>query len=294
MPNAGAIKPTDFTLDALHQKLGTPDQALVDAIVDEETREEFIALGSQIASRHILSDAPRIYGVAYAFLSTATEAQRDKIDVSQDLVAVGVHLARELTELNNGTRKAGEEADAGRSQAEREAAAAFAEGLGLRTRTVKLLKGIAGRDANERKRVDDRTGTAENAEALAQGLEAQAALLRELLAHESDKIAKRLALYGATEARAKKLDDAAARVRATAKAADARSVAKVRQLEIDFMDGVNLHVLGELIHAFEAAHDMDASIPRLVPIATRRLLARHGARRAAEVAPEAPPAGDTA
>lgn len=283
-----AAQPIELSLEELQIKLGKPDPALVAAISDEETREEFIALGSQIASRHILSDAPRIYGVAYAFLSTATVAQRETIDVSLDLLAVGVFLALDLRALNAGTRKANDDAEAERSQADREAAAAFTDGLALRTRTVKLLKGIAGRGANDRKRVDDQTGTAETAESLAQGLDAQASLLREFLGHSNDKIAVRVALYGANEARALKLEEAAKRIRETASAADARSVTKVRQLEIDFKDGVNLHVLGELIHAFEAAHDMDASIPRLVPIATRRMLARHTARKASEPAPSAP------
>jgi hypothetical protein len=284
-----ATQPIELSLEELQIKLGKPNPSLVAAIGDEETREEFVALGSQIASRHILSDAPRIYGVAYAFLSNATIAQRDTIDVSVDLLAVGVFLALELRALNAGTRKANDDDDAERSQAEREAASSFSDGLALRTRTVKLLKGIAGRGANDRKRVDDQTGTAETAESLAQGLEAQAALLREFLGHSQNKIAVRVALYGANEARARKLEEAAKRIRTSASAADARSVTKVRQLEIDFMDGVNLHVLGELIHAFEAAHDMDASIPRLVPIATRRLLARHTNRSAPKPAPEPAP-----
>jgi hypothetical protein len=284
-----ATPPIELTLEALQDKLGKPDPTLVEAIRDEETREEFVALGSQIASRHILSDAPRIYGVAYAFFSSATDAQRETIDASQDLIAVGVFLALELRALNAGTRKANDGADTERSQAEREAAAAFTDGRALRTRTVKLLKGIAGRSAKDRKRVDDQTGTAENAESLAQGLEAQATLLREFIGHTQDKIAARVALFGANEARALKLEEAATRIRDTSSAADTRSVSKVRQLEIDFMDGVNLHVLGELIHAFEAAHDMDASIPRLVPIATRRMLARHTIRNASEPAPNAPP-----
>jgi hypothetical protein len=85
------------------------------------------------------------------------------------------------------------------------------------------------------------------------------------------------------------IGEVVAHIRETAREADARSVSKVRQLEVDFMDGVKLHVLGELIHAFEAAHDMDASIPRLVPIATRRLLARHRARKAPEETPAPKP-----
>ncbi|MFS8066898.1 MAG: hypothetical protein ACMG6S_11055 [Byssovorax sp.] len=293
MPKPIASTATSFSLDDLHAKVGAPDPAFVKAIVDEETREEFIALGSQIASRHILSDAPRIYGIAYEFLSSASEAQLDSIDISLELVSVGAHLAIDLRTLTNKVRKTDEAGEAERSEAERAAATAFTSALGLRTRTVRLLKGIAGRSSDLRKRVDDRTGTAETAEALAQGLEAQATLMREFLTHKKDTIATRAKLYRMTEARAVKLDEAALAAGETAAAAAARSVARVRQLEIDFLDGVNLHVLGEVIHAFEGAHDMDASIPRLVPIATRRLLAKHGGRKSAAggEAPAAAPEG---
>jgi len=288
MPKAPNVVSTSLGLDDLHAKFGAPDAAFVKAIVDEETREEFIALGIQIASRHILSDAPRIYGIAYEFLNSASETQLDNVDLSLELISVGVHLAIELRTLTNKVRQTDDAGEAERSDAEHEAATAFTSGLGLRTRTVRLLKGVAGRGATQRKRVDDRTGTAETAEALAQGLEAQATLMRELLTHKKDALAVRAKLYRMTEARAVKLDEAAQAVRETAKAADARSVARVRQLEIDFLDGVNLHVLGEVIHAFEGAHDMDASIPRLVPIATRRLLAKHGARKGAAADAEEP------
>lgn len=46
------------------------------------------------------------------------------------------------------------------------------------------------------------------------------------------------------------------------------------QGEIDFLDGVNLHLLSMVIAAFEAAHDVDGTIPRLTPIATRRALGK--------------------
>lgn len=280
MPKPVSAASTFLSLDDLHAKLGAPDEAHRKAIVDEETREEFIALGVQIASRHILSDAPRIYGVAYEFLRTATAAQRASLDVSLDLIAVGVHLTIQLRDLTNKVRKTDDAGEAALRAAEREAASAFAAGLGLRTRTVRLLKGIAGRSPELRARVDDCTGTAETAEALAQGLEAQAELMRELLAQKKEDIAVRAKLYCMDEERAVKLDDAAEAIRKTAAAADARSVLKVRQLEIDFLDGVNIHVLGEVINAFEGAHDMDASIPRLVPIAARRLLGKHSGRKA--------------
>ncbi|MFO0659793.1 MAG: hypothetical protein U0165_08185 [Polyangiaceae bacterium] len=135
----------------------------------------------------ILSDAPRIYGIAYQFLTSASEKQLDGIDISLELISVGVHLAIELRTLTNKSRKSDDAGAAERADAERAASTAFTSALALRTQTVRLLKGIAGRSAELRKRVDERTGTAETAEALAQGLEAQAKLMREFLSPQEGR-----------------------------------------------------------------------------------------------------------
>ena len=47
---------------------------------------------------------------------------------------------------------------------------------------------------------------------------------------------------------------------------------------LDAEDGANLLLLGHIVQVFEAAHDLDPTIPRLVPIATRRLLAPYSSR----------------
>lgn len=246
--------------------------------MDAESRDAFIEAGSTIASRHVLSDAPRILGTAYQFLTTAGADLVGRVDASLELVAVGVSKALELRALLANTHRTQSSDGVEMATAEKTARAAFEQAILLRDQTETLLRALAGRAEVLRSRIGDTAGTAETAEALAQGLEALAKQLRVFLADKTPALVQRVKLFKASEARAKLLDQTAALVRSTAQAADARAAAKVRQLEIDCLDGENLHILGELIRAFEAAHDAHAGIPRLIPIATRRLLGKRPKR----------------
>ena len=76
------------------------------------------------------------------------------------------------------------------------------------------------------------------------------------------------------------------------KAANVRPAGqKVTQGDLDRSDGVNIHLLTLIIRAFENGHEQDPTIPRLVPIATRRLFTRTAKKRGegaeAEEEPEA-------
>jgi hypothetical protein len=139
-----------------------------------------------------------------------------------------------------------------------------------------------------RKEVDDAAGTAETPASLGRGLGALAALTRKLIAHKRDAIAARAKAARLSEDYAKQLEAAAEEVLAADQAASApRTAARINQGNLDRADGVNLHLLGEIIHTFDAAHELDPSVPRLVPIATRRLLGSDKRKKAA--APTAPP-----
>ncbi|HLM74359.1 MAG TPA: hypothetical protein VK459_16755, partial [Polyangiaceae bacterium] len=43
---------------------------------------------------------------------------------------------------------------------------------------------------------------------------------------------------------------------------------------LDRADGINVLLLGQLIRAFDGAHNINPTVPRLVPISTRRLFNR--------------------
>ena len=53
---------------------------------------------------------------------------------------------------------------------------------------------------------------------------------------------------------------------------------KPTQRALDLRDGVNLLLLNQILHAFDAAHDRGASIARLVPSSTRRVPGRRAAK----------------
>ena len=52
--------------------------------------------------------------------------------------------------------------------------------------------------------------------------------------------------------------------------------ARVSQVQLDRQDGLCLLLLERLMRAFERGHDLDPTIPRLVPLSTRSVIGRAG------------------
>jgi hypothetical protein len=81
----------------------------------------------------------------------------------------------------------------------------------------------------------------------------------------------------------------AAAVRSTTLEASARPSGKrATQGRLDKKDGEAFHLLDAIVDAFEKAHDIDPTIPRLVPISLRRHFSGHARKVAAPAAAEAP------
>ncbi len=275
------------TLDQIANALPKAQTPLLDAIVANESREALIARGAEIKSSRILTDGARIYGLAYAVWSKATSEQKDAlVGFSPDLLALGVDRALALQALTSDSGDA-EHVDAATVE-ERAVTArlAFARGLSRRNHAVRVLRNVVGRDATLRARVDAATGKAANANALGAGLERLATLGRELLSSADPILKAGVQLARLDDVYLARLDSFAAEVKRTAQAARVRATAaRAAQGEIDFLDGVNLDLLERVINAFEGAHAIDPSIPRLVPIATRRLLGKRR-RKVEEASPE--------
>ena len=90
----------------------------------------------------------------------------------------------------------------------------------------------------------------------------------------------RLALAALDRPFADELAQASERVRAADEASLNRPAeTALSQGELDYLDGMCLTLLGQLIRAFDSGHAIDPRIPRLPPIATRRVFQRN--RRAA-------------
>jgi hypothetical protein len=294
-PPAAPDDPPAHTLPSILDALPAPDPDLEAALLEGATDASLVAVGRTIASPHLITDERRLYSIALDVWQGATPEQKDHLrGFSEELLSVAVAHAIKLEKMATAH---GDLADAtGISREARNAVArkAFAAGLILRDQAAKVLRGVAGHDEALLAKVDGATGTAESGTALAKGLSELAKLGHKLLAHKKDAVAGRAKLMRLDAPYVAAIEAAAAEVSDTAEQAAARSGGKaVTQGALDREDGVNALLLGHIIDMFEAAHDLDPTIPRLVPIATRRLFGKH--TRTTKAAPEvtdgsAPPA----
>jgi hypothetical protein len=276
------------TLDDLKTALGAPEPLLIDAIVTQVRRDALIAHGADIASSRIMADVPRIYGLAHAVWVKATPEQRDAlVGFSPDLLSVAVDRALALRELTSEVDDAGHADSAAVKVSANAATSAFARGLPRRDHLHGVLRTVAGADEELRSRIEVAVGTAEDAEALAKGMKRLVVIGREILHHKKGPLALRAKAARLSSGYLDDIDALADEVKSTGRAATGRATSKkAAQGDVDFLDGVNLHLLSMIISAFEAAHDVDPSIPRLTPIATRRALGKSRAKKKAEGAEE--------
>jgi len=290
-PAAAPTGGADYALEPLAKEAGKADAALLAALLAGTTEAQLVEAGRKIETSRIVIDAARLYGQAWEFFRKASPAQRKKLrGISQPFLALAIHQALALERLL-ARHQGQQESDASaRATQDTAAQAAAAEGLALRDQAAAVLRGVALHDATAEAEVDAAVGTAEDATALARGLEGLAAVLRRWLAKKDAAVAARLGLANADADYAAELEAAAKAVRQTGAAARNRKAdAKLAQGELDRADGLNLLLLGQTIRAFESAHDLDPTIPRLAPISTRRIFFAHRTRPKAAPAPEAPP-----
>lgn len=274
--------PETLTLAELKDALPAPSTDLVAKLLADLDKAELVALGAQIASERVLVDDRRVYGLAHAFWSKASDAQKATlVGFSEELLAVAVHQALALEAALAATSSAGSASAAARDVASVTAKAEFRRGVVARDQAVSALTTVVGRDKALRERVKRSAGVATNAMLLEDGLKNLADLTDELVAHTGDAIAERAKLARVTAAFATSLRAQAAKVKETSDAAKNPKLVQAADGDLNFLDGVNLHFLSDVIHVFEAAHDVDPTIPRLVPISTRRLLGKR-ARAAAK------------
>lgn len=171
---------------------------------------------------------------------------------------------------------------------EREAKEAFDGALLLRDQALPLLRAVVAGDHDLSAEVESAVGTADSPENLAAATKRLASVGERVLGMKRGPFTARARLMQLDTEYLDKLSAAATRLEGAAEKARARSGGlRVTQGALDREDGANLRILGHIIDVFEAAHDLDPTIPRLAPIATRRLLGR--TRKAAK-----DPQGDTA
>jgi hypothetical protein len=275
--------PPAHTLDSIAAALGPADPALEAALLEGADDAALVALGRTIKSPHLVTDERRLYSIAFDVWQNATPEQKDNLrGFSPELLAVAVAHARKLAEMAESHDERAGAAAASRESRLAAARASFSAALTLRDQAANVLRGVAGQDKSLSTLVDGAVGTADDGAALAKGLEGLAAVGRNLLQHKKDAVAKRAKLMRLDAGYLAKIEAAAKQVRETAQAAAARSGGKaITQGALDREDGVNAIILGHILDVFETAHDVDPTIPRLVPIATRRLFGKHKKKGAA-------------
>jgi len=280
-----------LTLDALAQALPAPDDALFAAVVAEELKADYVRTGAEIKTARVVTDARRLYAIAWAFWSQASDDQQQKlVGFSPELLAVCVAHAQKLAALDSHAATASA-AQAAKLRDDGAPAATHAA-VALRDQALNLLERIAGNDGKLLARVHGKNLGADTPENLAQTLRGLGTVAGEILSqheHKKDVIAARIKLNRLGKAFVASLGAAAVALDDATKSHVSGGRHSVGQGELDWNDGIQVHLLEHVLDAFEKAHDVDPTIPRLVPIATRRLLGSHAKKAVTPPVVQTPP-----
>jgi hypothetical protein len=261
-------------LELLAQEVGSPKKLSIESIVAGTSDADLVAVGNQIDSRRIVTDAARIYQQAWAFWSQATKpVQKNLRGFSRDLLALAVAQALELESLRRTIAAKASKGSTVRAALSSEALSASVDGLALRDQAFAALRD-AGQTQAYRDQVGAAVGTAATPSALARGLEGLSTVLTGWLASKDVALHHRLAGANLDADYASELEAAAVLILTTAAAASQIATERVTQGALDRADGVNMLLLGQIVRAFAGAHQRNPTVPRLVPIATRRLFSR--------------------
>jgi hypothetical protein len=274
---------TLYTLPGLIERLGKGSEGDLAAYIEGLTKADLVEEGAKIGTDRIDTDCARLYGMAADFFDRATDQQLDHLmGISPDMLRAAVWAAAQGSQLAQKRAKAA--AGAGASKEERLAKAQETRAAALSHRRLlrAALLSLAAGNKTWLTAIEGATGTVEN---LADSLDGLVKVGRRMLKNPSPALKARLNKSRLTLARLTEIETLAEQVRSTSD--DAYAVVSrgaVSQAEVDYWDGINLHLLGHFIDVFEAGHELDATIPRLLPISLRNYFRRP--RRAAA------PAGD--
>lgn len=253
---------TMHTLSSLGTTLGQATMEELLAQVKGRSKASLVAEGARMATPRISTDAARIYGEAYDFLSRATDDQLDHLPaLGLEWLRVAVwgasegdrrYLAFLGQDAAEATRQATSAAGAGESQAQLEA---------KRGQLHAGLGAVAVGDAALLAEVDAAHGSASD---LPKAVKAQTALARKWRASGAADVKDRLGKTRLSDAWLDKADALADQHAAsTTSAAATRSKSTWTQADVDHLDGINYLLLKSAVAQFEAGHAADPSIPRL-------------------------------
>lgn len=260
-----------YTLPALVARWGEASEEEVFGFVGGRTKAALIAIGSDVVTTRIDTDAARMLGRYSDFRDRASEAQLEQLPALSDaLVRCAVFAAHRAAILYE-TRQA----QLARSKATREGRVAEAaqkveNGRIRRDQLEAALEGLCGQDPVWLARIAAAYGAAPDPEALAKSIEELVQVGLAMLADPAPLLAARIADSRLSRAWLERSLAIAAEARRSGAIADtALPLTPVTQAEVDYWDGMALTLLDIVVTSCEAGHRADPSIPRLVPIALR-------------------------
>ena len=272
------------------------------AVVPAPTRDEIelyaldlpptdlVERGAKIRSEKILTDIVRIGGQAAEFWSNASAGQkRHLLGFSFPLLKVFVHSGKKLADMLALRAANTDEREANRAAAIAIADQTYSQGMDERDRLLVALENVESLVPGLEARILSARATVTDHDSLALSLQALVNLGRDLLSNPNSRAARQLVDGGVTPEALTTIDTLAQSVKSTGDhASGARIRGNVSQSDIDLQDGTCLAYLERVMRIFNHAHERDASIPRLLPIATRRMFSI--GRKTPPIGPNTPPA----
>lgn len=252
---------------------------------------DLVERGANIRSEKILTDIVRIAGQVAEFWNHAeTTQKRHLLGFSWPLLQVLVHSGKKLADMVATRNAHHDEREANRSAAFAIADETYKQGMDERDRLVVALEAVESLSPGLEARIAAARATVHDHDSLANSLQALIKLARELLSVPQSRVARQLTDGGVTTAELNTLETLATNVKSAGEqASGARTQGNVSQSDLDLQDGTCLAHLERVMRIFNRAHERDASIPRLVPIATRRMFAFATNRKnAPSLPPETP------
>lgn len=280
-------------LEDLVGRAGKNNPKMLEAIVAGTTNDALVKKGGEIGTPRILVDGLRLYGEALDFFDRATPEQKKTLrGVSPALVCVAIHHLDHLRQVEADHAGEAKGKSTARNVGDEEVARASTAVTVLRDQAYSAMKSAAGGDTALVAALDDAYEKVDPPAKLAIGVEDMAALLRKWLKSDNAGVKLRLQAANLDGEYADELSEAALDLQKALAGTPSKAGNKASQHALDREDGVQILLLGQIIRAFENGHDRDATIPRLVPIATRRLFNKHkgASSSSSSSSPAAPPA----
>lgn len=280
-----------YTWPDVLRRVGEPTREEIELFTPRRTAEEFARSGREIRSERIVTDVLRWAGTVLDFFDTASEAQKASVvGYHPGLLRVLVHKTHELNQLFQHQKEQASSRDATLEHDRAHAASALDQAQKLRAQLLAVLRSTARVAPTELsfEQLDAASGTASDHPSMASSLRRLADLASSVLARKESRAARRLTTGGVRDEYLRRVRAIANELEtAGARTSSARIRTDVSQSTLDRLDGECLELMEDLRDLFDAAHAIDPTVPRLIPIATKRQFISHS--KARKPSPPSPP-----